>query len=154
LAIDSNPREPTLWCNRAYARLEVGNFGIALNDCSEYDYLLDRSHAYSHHLGQPKPLNWIRRMRKRIIGLYPLFDLIEYFLRYDVYRRAQCYIQVLEPRRAIGDLRRVVALEPNNEKVKSQLLSTQKLVRKLDFAKVSELPGCTFQNIHLPLKGH
>lgn len=33
-AIEKNPNEPTLWCNRAYARMKLEEFGYALSDAS------------------------------------------------------------------------------------------------------------------------
>ena len=35
-AIEKNPLEPTLWCNRAYARMKLEEFGYALTDASTY----------------------------------------------------------------------------------------------------------------------
>ena len=35
-AIKKNPQEPTLWCNRAYARMKLEEFGYALSDASKY----------------------------------------------------------------------------------------------------------------------
>lgn len=35
-AIEKNPLEPTLWCNRAYARMKLEEFGYALADASTY----------------------------------------------------------------------------------------------------------------------
>jgi serine/threonine-protein phosphatase 5 len=34
-SIEKNPNEPTVWCNRAYARMKPEEFGHALNDASE-----------------------------------------------------------------------------------------------------------------------
>lgn len=50
--------------------------------------------------------------------------------------RATCHLQTLNPKLAVADLKRVMALEPGNATVKSQLESTQKLVRKIEFEKV------------------
>ncbi|KZT26719.1 hypothetical protein NEOLEDRAFT_201896 [Neolentinus lepideus HHB14362 ss-1] len=33
-AIDLNPVDATLWCNRAYARIKIEEYGYALNDAS------------------------------------------------------------------------------------------------------------------------
>ena len=33
-AIELNPTDPTLWCNRAYTRIKLEQFGYALNDAS------------------------------------------------------------------------------------------------------------------------
>lgn len=52
-------------------------------------------------------------------------------------RRAQCHLQMLKPQLAIGDFKKVLALEPNNQTVKTQLEATQKLVRKIEFEKVN-----------------
>lgn len=35
-AIEKNPQEPTLWCNRAYARMKLEEYGYALTDASKY----------------------------------------------------------------------------------------------------------------------
>lgn len=43
---------------------------------------------------------------------------------------------MLKPNLAIGDFRKVLALEPHNQTVKIQLDATQKLVRKIEFEKV------------------
>lgn len=51
-------------------------------------------------------------------------------------RRATCYLQIAKPQLAVADFRKVVALEPRNDVVKSQLTATQKLVRKIEFEKV------------------
>ena len=51
-------------------------------------------------------------------------------------RRATCYLQILKPQSAVSDFRKVLALEPKNETVRSQMVSTQKLIRKIEFEKV------------------
>lgn len=33
-AIDLNPLDPTLWCNRAFTRMKLEEYGYALNDAS------------------------------------------------------------------------------------------------------------------------
>jgi serine/threonine-protein phosphatase 5 len=35
-AIALNPLESTLWCNRAFARMKLEEYGYALSDASEY----------------------------------------------------------------------------------------------------------------------
>jgi serine/threonine-protein phosphatase 5 len=52
-------------------------------------------------------------------------------------RRAQCHLQTLKPQLAIGDFKRVLAIEPHNKSVKQQLEATQKLVRRIEFEKVT-----------------
>jgi len=44
---------------------------------------------------------------------------------------------MLKPQLAIGDFKKVLAIEPHNNGVKQQLEATQKLVRKIEFEKVS-----------------
>lgn len=34
-AIEKNPHDPTLWCNRAFSRIKLEEFGYALADASE-----------------------------------------------------------------------------------------------------------------------
>jgi len=55
------------------------------------------------------------------------------------YRRATCYLQILKPQAAVADFKKVISLEPNNETVKSQLVSTQKLIRRIEFEKAIEM---------------
>jgi serine/threonine-protein phosphatase 5 len=50
-----------------------------------------------------------------------------------------CHIQTLKPQSAIADLKRVLALEPQNAQVRKELESTQKLVRKIEFEKAIEM---------------
>ncbi|KAF9263346.1 protein phosphatase 5 [Marasmius fiardii PR-910] len=97
-AIEKNPNDATIWCNRAYARMKLEEFGYALNDASETWY-------YS-----------------------PCFD-----------SRATCYIQILKHQSAISDFKKVLTIEPNNETVKLQMVSTQKLLRRIEFEKAIEM---------------
>ncbi|KAJ3571693.1 hypothetical protein NP233_g3592 [Leucocoprinus birnbaumii] len=101
-AIEKNPNEPTLWCNRAYARMKLEEFGYALSDAT------------------------------KAIALDP-----RYVKAY--YRRATCYLQTLKPQLAVTDFKKVLALEPNNETVRQQMVSTQKLIRKIEFEKAIEM---------------
>ncbi|KAA1476032.1 phospho protein phosphatase, partial [Dentipellis sp. KUC8613] len=55
------------------------------------------------------------------------------------YRRAMCHLQLLKPHLAVSDLKKVLALEPQNQSVRQQLESTQKLVRKIEFEKAIEV---------------
>ncbi|KAF8236590.1 Metallo-dependent phosphatase [Tricholoma matsutake] len=55
------------------------------------------------------------------------------------YRRATCYMQILKPQSAVADFRKVLALEPKNETVRAQMVSTQKLIRKIEFEKAIEV---------------
>jgi serine/threonine-protein phosphatase 5 len=50
-----------------------------------------------------------------------------------------CHIQILKPQLAVADLKKVVALEPQNAQVRKELDSTQKLVRKIEFEKAIEV---------------
>ncbi|KZV73298.1 hypothetical protein PENSPDRAFT_539442, partial [Peniophora sp. CONT] len=55
------------------------------------------------------------------------------------YRRAMCNIQLLKYQAAISDLKKVIHIEPGNTSVKSQLESTQKLLRRIEFEKAIEV---------------
>ncbi|OJA13066.1 hypothetical protein AZE42_01901 [Rhizopogon vesiculosus] len=57
------------------------------------------------------------------------------------YRRATCYLQIAKPQLAVADFKKVVVLEPTNAVVKSQLIATQKLVRRIEFEKAIEVEG-------------
>lgn len=52
-------------------------------------------------------------------------------------RRATCYMQIMKPQQAVADFKKILGLEPHNETVRSQLVATQKLIRKIEFEKVS-----------------
>ena len=51
-------------------------------------------------------------------------------------RRATCYLQTLKYKQAIADFKKLLALEPQNQLVRMQLDSTQKILRKAEFEKV------------------
>jgi len=55
------------------------------------------------------------------------------------YRRATCYLQLLKYKQAIADFRKVLSLEPKNDLVRTQLDSTQKILRKAEFEKAIEM---------------
>ncbi|KAH7874600.1 phosphoprotein phosphatase [Lentinula edodes] len=103
-AIEKNPNESTLWCNRAYARMKLEEFGYAISDASQA-IKLDPKYAKAY------------------------------------YRRGTCYLQTLNHQKSISDFKKVLALEPQNNTVRSQLQATQKLYRKLEFEKAIELEG-------------
>ena len=48
-AIEKNPLEPTLWCNRAYARMKLEEFGYALTDASTYPEPAQACNKYLSH---------------------------------------------------------------------------------------------------------
>lgn len=49
------------------------------------------------------------------------------------FRRALANIAIMKPKAAVGDLKRVLQLEPGNAPAKAQLDATQKLLRRLQF---------------------
>ena len=53
--------------------------------------------------------------------------------------RAMCHIQILKPQLAVADLKKVLAIEPQNAQVRKELESTQKLVRKIEFERAIEV---------------
>ncbi|VDB87338.1 unnamed protein product [Peniophora sp. CBMAI 1063] len=101
-AIEHNPSDATLFCNRAYTRIKLEEHGYAMHDAT------------------------------RAIELNP-----KYAKAY--YRRAMCNIQLLKYQAAISDLKKVMQIEPGNTSVKSQLESTQKLLRRIEFEKAIEV---------------
>ncbi|KAG6920286.1 hypothetical protein DXG01_005055 [Tephrocybe rancida] len=103
-SIEKNPNEATVWCNRAYTRMKLEEYGYALADATQA-IKLDPKYAKAF------------------------------------YRRATCYMQILKPASAVSDFKKVLALEPKNESVRAQLLSTQKLIRKIEFEKAIEMEG-------------
>lgn len=100
-ALEHNPLDPTLWCNRAYTRIKLEEHGYALSDAT------------------------------KAVSLDP-----KYVKAY--FRRAQCHLQLLKPQLAIGDFKKVLALEPHNATIKQQLEATQKLARRIEFEKAIE----------------
>ncbi|KAF9482124.1 hypothetical protein BDN70DRAFT_781784, partial [Pholiota conissans] len=57
------------------------------------------------------------------------------------FRRATCYMQIMKPQMAVADFKKILALEPHNETVRSQMVATQKLIRKIEFEKAIEVEG-------------
>ncbi|EMD37858.1 hypothetical protein CERSUDRAFT_50822, partial [Gelatoporia subvermispora B] len=55
------------------------------------------------------------------------------------YRRATCYLQTLKYKQAIADFKKILVLEPQNQLVRTQLDSTQKILRKFEFEKAIEV---------------
>jgi serine/threonine-protein phosphatase 5 len=53
--------------------------------------------------------------------------------------RAMCHVQILKPQQAVADLKKVLALEPQNAQVRKELESTQKLIRRIEFEKAIEV---------------
>jgi len=45
-------------------------------------------------------------------------------------------MQIMKPQAAVADFKKILALEPKNETVRAQMVSTQKLIRKIEFEKV------------------
>jgi hypothetical protein len=75
-------------------------------------------------------------MLKRITGKSSFTLINGFFMNNHYCRRATCYMQILKPQSAVSDFRKVLALDPKNETVRSQMVSTQKLIRKIEFEKV------------------
>ncbi|CCM01501.1 uncharacterized protein FIBRA_03555 [Fibroporia radiculosa] len=101
-AIELNPHDATLWCNRAYTRVKLEEHGYGLTDASTA-IQLDPKYAKAY------------------------------------YRRATCYLQTLQYKKAIADFRKLLTLEPQNQLVRTQLDSTQKILRKAEFEKAIEM---------------
>lgn len=55
------------------------------------------------------------------------------------FRRALAYLSILQPKSALVDFKKVVALEPGNTAGKAQLDNVQKLVRRMEFEKAYDL---------------
>ncbi|KAI5121578.1 hypothetical protein M0805_000757 [Coniferiporia weirii] len=55
------------------------------------------------------------------------------------YRRALCHLQILKPQLAVADFKKVIVLDPKNALARSQLETTQKLIRKAEFEKAIEM---------------
>jgi len=52
-------------------------------------------------------------------------------------RRAVCHLQNLRYQRAVADFKRLLTLEPKNDTVRGQMMTTQKLIKKIEFEKAS-----------------
>ncbi|KAI0341951.1 phosphoprotein phosphatase [Trametopsis cervina] len=101
-AIELNPADATLWCNRAYTRIKLEEHGYGLADASAA-IELDAKYAKAY------------------------------------YRRATCYLQTLKYKQAIADFKKLLQLEPGNQLVRTQMDSTQKILRKTEFEKAIEM---------------
>ena len=75
-----------------------------------------------------------------IFRIVVLMDVHAMFtLRRLLCRRALCNLQALQPKLAVADFKRVLALEPRNDIARSQLDVTQKLIRRVEFEKAIEM---------------
>ena len=159
-AITRNPSDATLFCNRAYTRIKLEEHGYALHDACEpwrTPFLL-ASHFDLENAEMPYRSACNRTQPQICQGVLPVgvcpttthpplpcprlprghssFGNRWLTLRAS---RAMCHIQILKPQLAVADLKRVLALEPQNAQVRKELESTQKLVRKIEFEKAIEM---------------
>lgn len=70
----------------------------------------------------------------RLVVPRGLFSILLRFISKD--SRATCYLQTLRPQFAVVDFKKILAIEPKNETVRQQMVSTQKLIRRTEFEKV------------------
>ena len=71
------------------------------------------------------------------MDIYPLLlHAVAHICTLDRPRRATCYLQTLKYKQAIADFKKLLTLEPQNQLVRTQLDSTQKILRKVEFEKV------------------
>lgn len=76
-------------------------------------------------------------MQKHIIGNISFSKVKFHLISIAKHSRATCYMQILKFQAAVADFKKVLALEPKNDLVRSQMVSTQKLIRKIEFEKAS-----------------
>ncbi len=81
-------------------------------------------------------LSLIRNMQRHIIGVSPTIYFVPACVSDNPFRRATCYLQTLRYRQAIADFKKLLTLEPQNQLVRMQMDSTQKIFRKVEFEKV------------------
>ena len=137
-AIDKNPGDATLWCNRAYTRIKLEEHGYGLHDAGTYRSCLRRTVSVPEHgyFSKVWLLSSIRNMRRRMIGVSWTFDFASFHVSDNPNRRATCYLQTVRYKQAIADFKKLLTLEPQNQLVRMQLDSTQKILRKVEFEKV------------------
>jgi hypothetical protein len=70
-ALDKNPFDATLWCNRAYARIKLEEHGYALSDASTGFFMMEHCTLVGldadcgfHFRGQPGLFLWIQNMSR------------------------------------------------------------------------------------------
>jgi hypothetical protein len=56
-----------------------------------------------------------------------------------IHSRALCQLSILKPKLAVVDFTKVLKLNPKNQIAKAQLDATKKLIRRIEFEKVSIL---------------
>ncbi|KAG2755256.1 phosphoprotein phosphatase, partial [Suillus brevipes Sb2] len=108
-------------CNRAAARTKLEEYGFALSDASKAIEV------------DPK---YAKAFYRYVTGCG--YICLKLSARIS---RATCYLQIAKPQLAVADFKKVVALEPRNTIVQSQLTATQKLVRRIEFEKAIEVEG-------------
>lgn len=137
-AIELNPKDATLWCNRAYTRIKLEEHGYAMNDACKHSRSLNRHWLWSCATSDGYPIG--SQILEGILPVSnPLHNLNWGVKVLIICSRATCYLQTLQYKKAITDFKKVLALEPQNAVVKQQLDSTQKLLRRVEFEKVSFL---------------
>jgi len=117
--------------------MKLEEYGYALNDASKLQVVLGMRGYIDHNKpGQAIELDptyakaYYRCVRSPCcIQVIPILK--------SPSRRGTCHLQILKYAQAIADFKKVVKLEPTNDLVKTQLASTQKLVRKIEFEKVN-----------------
>ncbi|TFK73939.1 protein phosphatase 5 [Pluteus cervinus] len=117
-AIEKNPKESTIWCNRAFARMRLEEFGYAVDDLTRA-IEIDPKYVKAYYRRVPVP-----------VVLPSAYRLYSRFLS-----RAKCYMQMMKPQDAVTDFKTVLVLEPNNDTVKGELAATRKYIRMKDFEK-------------------
>lgn len=63
-------------------------------------------------------------------------------------------MQIMKPQMAVADFKKILALEPHNETVRSQMVATQKLIRKIEFEKVRSLQSLIVYGPYILFIGH
>ncbi|KAB5588592.1 Protein phosphatase 5 [Ceratobasidium theobromae] len=117
-ALEYNPFDATLYCNRAYMRMKIEQHGFAIDDATKA-IALDPKYVKAYY---------------RYISFHLQFQRLIQLLR-----RAMCYLSILKPQQSIADFRKVVQLDPKNANAKTQLDATVKLVRRIEFEKAIEV---------------
>ena len=112
-SLNINPFDPATWCNSELSICPVSK-------------LMQKTGAQ------------VRIKREEFgLAIYDAGKAIELDAKYvkAYYRRALANLSVLQPKKALVDFKKLVALDPKNTAAKAQLDSTIKLVRKMDFEK-------------------
>lgn len=108
--------------------------GYAIDDASSF--CLSRFATFSFQFLLARAIELDPKYVKAYYRLVCCFNFCLCELSLTLNSRALCHLAIVRPQKAVVDFKKVLQLEPQNKLAKTQLETTQKLIRKTEFEKV------------------